>query len=88
MTEVVAAQLRDDEHAEAAGVRKVRGAQHPVRLYRVSQGGARTDPVCGAIVHEPPTAQVRHDGRELWFCSQECLRRFLDAPEGAALDAR
>jgi class 3 adenylate cyclase len=78
VTETVAAQLRDDEQAATAGLRMLRGAQHPLRLYRLIQRGARIDPVCKAVVREPPVAQLRHDGQELWFCSQECLRRFLD----------
>ena len=84
ITETVAAQLQSDERAEAAGVRMLRGAQHPLRLYRLPQRGARIDPVCGAIVHDPPVAQLRHDGQELWFCSQECLRRYIDAPPTVA----
>ena len=83
ITETVAAQLQSDERAEAAGVRMLRGAQHPLRLYRLPQRGARIDPVCGAIVHDPPVAQLRHNGQELWFCSQDCLRRYLDAEPAA-----
>ena len=48
------------------------------QLYRLIQRGARIDAVCKAVVREPPVAQLRHDGQELWFCSQECQRRFLD----------
>jgi class 3 adenylate cyclase len=83
ITDSVASQLQDRDQTEAVGARMLRGVHHPLRLYRTIQRGARIDPVCGAIVQEPPVAQLRHDGQELWFCSQECLRRFLEAPAAA-----
>jgi len=30
---------------------------------------------------DPPAARLRHDSEDLWFCSQACLRRFLDGLE-------
>jgi class 3 adenylate cyclase len=88
ITDSVASRLQDFDQLEAAGSRMLRGAQHPLRLYRTVQRGARIDLVCGAIVHEPPMAQLRHDGQELWFCSQDCLRRFLDTlPTGVQAHA-
>jgi YHS domain-containing protein len=56
----------------------LRGAEHPLRLYRLIRREAHHDPVCNALVGDPPAAQLRDDGQELWFCSQDCLRRFLD----------
>lgn len=35
------------------------------------------DPVCGELVAAPPAARLSQDHEELWFCSQDCLRRFL-----------
>jgi hypothetical protein len=29
-------------------------------------------------------APLRHDGEDLWFCSQACLRRFLDGLDESA----
>jgi class 3 adenylate cyclase len=86
LSEDVAAELSDAGSAEPVGVRMLRGAERPLRLYRLSRCAERRDPVCNAIVTDPPAAQLRHDGGELWFCSQDCLRRFLD--ESVASDQR
>lgn len=40
-----------------------------------------TDPVCGAELPEIPPAFVRHDGADRHFCSEKCLRVFLDEPD-------
>jgi hypothetical protein len=40
------------------------------------------DPVCRIVVGEGREAGgFRHHETECGFCSQECLRRFLDAPD-------
>jgi class 3 adenylate cyclase len=78
LTDSVAEKLRDAGSAEPVGVRMLRGAERPLRLYRLMRRGAHRDPVCNALVADPPAAQLRDDGQELWFCSQDCLRRFLD----------
>jgi adenylate cyclase len=83
LTDAVASALSEGELAEPVGVRMLRGAAQPVRLFRVVRRDERLDPVCGAMVAAPPAAQLRHGGDELWFCSQECLRTFL-----ARLDER
>src|SRR5947209_7916094 len=85
LTDAVAAELTD-ETTEPVGVRMLRGAAQPVRLFRVVRRQERRDPVCDALVVDPPAAQLRHDGEDLWFCSQACLRRFLNGlDEGAAV---
>jgi adenylate cyclase len=86
LTDAVASALTDGEMTEPVGVRMLRGAAQPVRLFRVIRRDERRDPVCNAVVVGPPAAQLRRDGEDLWFCSQACLRRFLDGLEqGTAL---
>ena len=67
---------------ETAGVRVARGVQEPVALWRmVTKGEARRkDPVCGMLVGADAAARLVHEGTEYWFCSAECLRRFLEDP--------
>jgi adenylate cyclase len=77
MTEDVANQLDADEAAEPVGVRMLRGVESPVRLYRLVVRDEQRDPVCGDLVAAPPAARLSQDHEELWFCSQDCLRRFL-----------
>jgi adenylate cyclase len=86
LTDAVASALTEREMTEPVGVRMLRGAAQPVRLFRVVRREERRDPICNAIVVDPPTAQLRHDGEDLWFCSEACLRRFLGGlDEGAAV---
>ena len=84
LTEVVADALSDGEIAEQIGVRMLRGAGRPLRLFRVITREERRDPVCNGVVLEPPAAQLRQGDEELWFCSQQCLRRFLDGHKESA----
>jgi len=85
LTDTVASALTE-KTTESVGVRMLRGAAQPVRLFRVVRREERRDPVCDVLVVDPPAAQLRHDGEDLWFCSQACLRRFLDGlEEGAAV---
>ena len=62
----------------------LRGAAQPVWLFRVVRREELRDPVCNVIVVDPPAAQLRHDGEDLWFCSQACLRRFLEGLDESA----
>ena len=78
LTDAVASALTEREMTEPVGVRMLRGAAQPLRLFRVVRRDERRDPICNAVVVDPPAAQLRHDGEDLWFCSQACLRRFLD----------
>lgn len=77
MTESLAEQLDDGEAAEPVGVRLLRGVESPVRLFRLITREEQRDPICGKLVAAPPAARLQHDQAELWFCSQDCLRRFL-----------
>lgn len=70
--------------AEELGVRMMRGISDAVALFRVvrtlEQSGSH-DPVCGMLVTERAAAgRLTREGIEYAFCSEECLRRFLDDP--------
>jgi adenylate cyclase len=84
LTEAVASALGDVEITEPVGVRMLRGAERPLRLFRVIRREERRDPVCDTVVVDPPDARLRQGDEELWFCSQACLRRFLDGHEESA----
>jgi adenylate cyclase len=93
LTEAVAERLDDSAPVEPLGVRVLRGAERPVALYRLTHPEERRDPACGRSVAAPPTARLRKDDDELWFCSEECLRDFLaglpaTTRQGAGPDAR
>jgi YHS domain-containing protein len=62
----------------------LRGAERPVRLYRLTPREERRDPACGRTVESPPAARLRHGDKELWFCSEKCLRDFLAGVPTAA----
>jgi adenylate cyclase len=68
---------------EQLGVRVARGVQDPLALARIVRvrPAAERDPVCGMTVDAQAPAQLVHEGRRLFFCSQDCLRTFLAAPE-------
>lgn len=70
---------------EPIGDREVRGMEEPVALYRVVRTGARAtrrerDPVCGMLVGRDAAARLIHGGFEFAFCSEGCLKRFLEDP--------
>ncbi len=47
-------------------------------------GGSRTskDPVCGMdIERDKAYAMVRSEGRELYFCSEDCQKKFIENPK-------
>jgi YHS domain-containing protein len=69
---------------DEVGTRQVRGVEQPIALYRVLQEEGRVDPVCGRPVPAPPAARLSRDGTERWFCSEDCLRLFLEAPSASA----
>ena len=84
MTDAVAQRLGDGGPIEQLGVRMLRGAAQPVRLYRLVSRQERRDPTCGRTVAEPPVARLRQDDDELWFCSEDCLRDYLATPRTGA----
>jgi YHS domain-containing protein len=79
MTEMVAERADGDLGVEPAGVRMLRGVERPLPLYRLRQQDEKRDPVCGQLVQGPPAAQLQHEGEEVWFCSRECLAKYLAA---------
>jgi Cu+-exporting ATPase len=63
-------------------MRSIRGVDEPLVIYRVgSDVTAQRDPVCGMIVRDGGAARINHEGRVVYFCSQECLKRFLESPD-------
>jgi class 3 adenylate cyclase len=74
-----------DLPVEPAGERTIRGVTEPVQLFRVARTGSRAtrrqrDPVCGMLVGADAAARLLHGGFEFVFCSEDCLRRFLEQP--------
>lgn len=68
---------------EAVGVRQPKGIEEPLALYRVvlpREWRRERDPVCGMMVGPSPAGRFVHDGAEFVFCSEDCLRRFLERP--------
>ena len=69
------------------GKRRLRGLAEDVDLFEARSGapgrGQKSiDPVCGMeLGPEEPAARLTLDGQERAFCSDECLRRFVAAPE-------
>jgi adenylate cyclase len=84
LTESVAERLGDGAPIEPLGVRMLRGSEKPAQLYRLAPREERRDPACGRTVAAPPAARLRQRDEELWFCSEECLRRFLKSAPSAA----
>lgn len=65
---------------EDVGVRRLRGAEEAMTIYRVTGRQEKAiDPVCGMVVGEP-AATLTYDGKEYFFCSHECAKQFLDNP--------
>ena len=43
---------------------------------------ALIDPVCGMAVNQTTAkGQTAYEGKEIYFCSQECLQAFLSDPD-------
>ena len=66
---------------EEVGVRLLRGVDDPLALYRPVDVDTRNDPVCGRAVLGDEGVQLQIVGRDLAFCSQDCLRQFLASPD-------
>lgn len=72
---------------ESRGQERVRNVAAPVTVFAAlpedrSEEERHLDPVCRMVVGEGREAgMVRHHGIEYRFCSQECIRRFLDDPD-------
>jgi class 3 adenylate cyclase/YHS domain-containing protein len=86
VTDAVREQLGDlDIDVEAFGARRLKGLSEEVELFELHRRGAKAirvvDPVCGMELDEG-SAKARLDWHEQpqLFCSERCLRRFLDDP--------
>jgi adenylate cyclase len=72
---------------ESRGENLVRNVAAPVAVFAALRERRRRDerhldPVCRMVVAEGREAgSLRHHETEYRFCSQECMRRFLDAPD-------
>jgi class 3 adenylate cyclase len=65
---------------EEVGVRLVRGIDAPLALWRVTPDEETRDPVCGAEVGTTAAARLTRNGQDVAFCSEDCLRRFVENP--------
>jgi class 3 adenylate cyclase/YHS domain-containing protein len=86
MTDAVRREV-DDPALEVTdlGRRALKGLSDEVRLFSVSQVGEPVsrpmDPVCGMELDEASAdARLNWEGARLLFCSEGCLRRFVDNP--------
>jgi adenylate cyclase len=81
VTNNVAAEVADERiRVEEVGVRLMRGIDEPHAIWRVAHGDEIRDPVCGADVGVTAAVRLSGDGREHAFCSEECLRKFVEDP--------
>ena len=86
VTDAVRRQLGDlDVEVAAFGARSLKGLSEEVELFELRHRGAKptriVDPVCGMeLDEESAQAQLNWQGQPQFFCSERCLRRFLDDP--------
>lgn len=84
VTQPVAEAARDAGiEVEEVGVRRARGVEEPLTLYRVRREHeriTRQDPVCGMVVSDGGAGRVVHEGIEYVFCSPDCMKKFLNGP--------
>jgi class 3 adenylate cyclase len=67
-----------------AGEHELLGIEGPVFMWRLERRAFEAperDPVCGMAIGANPVARLVHRGIEYAFCSQDCLRRFLEDPD-------
>jgi adenylate cyclase len=87
ITNAVRQELHEpDVQFESLGPHTLKGVSEPVELFEVRGATARrvriADPVCGMELDEATSdAELSWEGRRLLFCSEGCLRRFLENPE-------
>jgi class 3 adenylate cyclase/YHS domain-containing protein/DNA-binding transcriptional MerR regulator len=88
VTEAVRRELGGlDVEVEACGAQRLKGLSEQLELFELSRsGGTATravDPVCRMELDEDSAmARLDWQGQTLLFCSEGCLRRFLDDPSG------
>ena len=66
-----------------AGEHELSGIEGPIFLWRLesrAHAAPERDPVCGMAIGSNPVARLVHHGRQFSFCSEDCLRRFLEDP--------
>jgi adenylate cyclase len=87
VTDIVAAELEGlDVDVSAVGAHSLKGLTEAVELFEVRARGnlvaKDVDPVCGMDLGDGSSeADLNWHGRRLQFCSDVCLRRFLDNPD-------
>jgi xanthine dehydrogenase accessory factor len=70
--------------AEVVAARRARLEQVAGRLDAAraeAAAGFATDPVCGMVVDSAGAVSAFHEGRQIFFCSAECMQRFEDRPD-------
>jgi YHS domain-containing protein len=75
-----------DVDVDTLGPVTLKGVAETVELFAVRTAVTRsakaTDPVCGMELDDSSSeANLGWHGRQIQFCSEDCLRRFLNAPE-------
>jgi adenylate cyclase len=86
VTDAVVGQLGDlDIEVETLGPRRLKGLTDEVELFELRHKGGKAtrvvDPVCGMeLDDESASARLDWQGQPHLFCSERCLRRFLDDP--------
>ena len=87
MTDEVQRELEDPALEVAdVGRRALKGLSDEVALFSISHVGdplnRPMDPVCGMELDEASAnARLNWDGTRLLFCSEGCLRRFVEDPD-------
>jgi len=83
VTSAVRDELADQLDLASLGSRALKGVTDPVELFAVPSDGELAvrfaDPICGMEL-DPASAdaQLNWHGRQVLFCSADCLRRFVE----------
>lgn len=76
-----AAQIARETNPVSVGTRTFRNVSTPIELFDISHDRPTDkfiDPICRMLVSaESAVATLRHEGDRVYFCSVECLRRFV-----------
>lgn len=83
--EVAAAAEAGHLQVSSLGAFELRNIAEPVELFEIglmSESTPTVDPVCRMQVRRGSAAgHLRHEGRDLWFCSLECVAAFAASPD-------
>jgi adenylate cyclase len=67
----------------SVGHRTFRNISMPIELFDISHdrsSGKFIDPICQMLVSaEGATGTIKHEGQTLYFCSVDCIKRFVEA---------